>query len=124
MALLWDLARDPSLHAPAVGIRYTRDFRPWWNDRAAEIRPRLEERLRGALRSAVPDVADASLESRLIEWAEERWLRHELPSLQAFQSRLVKDCFAMPVLTSLRDVDDPALFAADGRHGPAFEALS
>lgn len=124
MALLWDLARDSSLRPPADGIRQTRDFRPWWNARAADIRPRLEERLRRALRSAIPDVADAGLESQLVHWAEERWVRHELPALQSFRSRLLKDCFAMPVLTSLRDVDEPAMFAADGRHGPAFEALS
>ncbi|HEX5758566.1 MAG TPA: helicase-related protein [Thermoanaerobaculia bacterium] len=123
MALLWDLARDPLLRAPSNGIRYTRDFRPWWISGAADIQPRLAERLRRALRSAVPEVADSGLEARLVRWGEERWERHELPSLQSFRSRLVKDCFAMRVLTSLRDVDEPATFGADSRHGPAFEAL-
>jgi hypothetical protein len=124
MALLWDLARDATLGAPAEGIRKTRRFSPWWNARATDIVPRLEERLAAALRAPVAVVADPPLEEELVDWAMARWRQHERPAMEAFRSDLTKDLFAGAVLTSLRDVDEPAYFAAAPRNDRAFGVLT
>jgi hypothetical protein len=124
MAILWDLARDTTLGPPHEGIRKTRQFSPWWNARATDIVPRLEERLEAALRAPVPEVADPPLEDELVEWAMARWQQHERPAMEAFRNDKTKDLFAGAVLTSLRDVDEPAYFAAAPRNDRAFGVLT
>src|SRR5438552_5239840 len=48
MALLWDLCRDPEFHGPEVGIRYTRHFLKWWNERKPQLNPVLTARIERA----------------------------------------------------------------------------
>ena len=53
MALLWDLALDPSLDGPRQGIKQTRWLQPWWNGYANQLKPLLAQRLERCYRTWV-----------------------------------------------------------------------
>jgi hypothetical protein len=123
MALLWDLARDSRLNPPFEGIKRTTKLQSWWNAQAALFRPVLEQRMLTAYRAQVPGAADPELEDHLVEWARAQWEHHELPSLQSFSANNSTNLFAEKVMTSLRDVDENAVFSTTGSYVRVFNSL-
>lgn len=123
MALLWDFARDSRFTPPAAGIRWTRQFRPWWNAHGATIEPELRERLRRTYRTLVEGVADRALEDQLSDRALERWDNVEKPQMLAFNADNTTELFRETVMTSLRDVDEPVDFFALPVAGHIYKAL-
>lgn len=110
MALLWDLARDPSLEGPQEGIRQTRSLQAWWNGYANRLKPLLTERLERSYGSLVGGVNDRVLEEELITRVLQRWENHELPSIRQFNQDWTTELFRLRVLSSFRDVDEAVGF--------------
>ena len=124
MSLLWDLARMSELDPPRNGIRWTREFQPWWNARGPEIEILIRERLDRAYRASVVAAADRALEDAMVERVLRRWRHTELPQLTTFVADRTKDLFRERVMTSLRDVDEAVSFGATPRSTPIYEALT
>lgn len=123
MSLLWDSSRDPALGAPVVGVRQTRNFRQWWNERSADLAPVLTERISRAYRSVVADVAERVLEDELVARTLDRWERYELPTMMQFDKDRTVELFRTKVLSSFRDIDDPVEFAPDDDSRAAYVAV-
>ena len=124
MALLWDLARDPSLGGPPEGIRRTRSMQPWWNGHANQLKPLLRERLRRSYRSLVSGVNDRVLEDELVDRVLQRWEADELPSMIRFNQDSTRELFRLRVLSSFRDVDETVGFPALFKSAEALERLA
>jgi hypothetical protein len=123
MALLWDLARDPTYHGPAEGIRLTRHFQRWWNSRAADLEPILRQRLAQAYRTLVSGIGDPGLEQQLVDRALDRWDNVERPQMSTFDADKTKELFRERVLSSLRDVDEAVEFGAMPTSQRVYESL-
>jgi hypothetical protein len=126
MGLLWDLCRDDRLGGPSEGIRRTRWLSKWWNARAVDIKPRLEDRIERAYRSRVAGVNEPSLEDELVERVLHRWTHVEMPTMQRFDADSTRHLFRERVLASFRDIDLPVEFGARPFHfnEAAFESLT
>jgi hypothetical protein len=115
MALLWHLARDPSLNPPSVGIRKTSDFAKWWNTQGSQLTNRIESGIDSAYRSPVPGVNPADLENQLASGAVEEWRNIQSPSVRRFDGDDTRDLFRSPgVMGSLRDVEESVDFSGHG----------
>jgi hypothetical protein len=123
MALLWDLARRPSLNGPEQGIKRTRNLQPWWNAQAPRLKPLLDTRLERSYRSFVGGVNERILEDELATRVLRRWQDQELFNMQRFDHDNSTQLFREKVLSSFRDVDDPVDFEARPWSASAFEAL-
>ena len=123
MALLWDMTRDPDLHAPEEGIHYTRSLRSWWNARSPSLLPIIKERLEKAYRCITPSAAEASLEQELVAGVIERWEDVERHDMIRFSRDRSRDLFSHPVLTSFRDVETAVDFELRPWSQAAYEAL-
>ncbi|WP_157172967.1 DEAD/DEAH box helicase family protein [Nocardia exalbida] len=108
-ALLWDETRDPNWGTSA-NIGKTREFSAWWNARAANFLPQLNERIARAFRCPVSDVVMSADEQRLVDDALLRWNQIERPRLQQWYSDWLTELFTGPAMTSLRDVQPPTEF--------------
>ena len=124
MALLWDLALDPSLGGPPEGIKQTRRLQPWWNGYAHQLKPRLRERLERCYRAWVSGVNDRTLEDELAARVLRRWEDYELPSIVRFNHDRTDQLFTTRVLSSFRDVDETVGFSALPMSADAFEQLT
>lgn len=124
VALLWDLALDPSLDGPAEGIKQTRSLSPWWQGHANQLKPLIRERLERSYRTTVGGVSDRVLEDELVERVVNRWEEHELHSMVRFNQDHVAQLFMSRVLTSFRDVDEAVGFSAMPKTAYALERLN
>jgi hypothetical protein len=123
MALLWDLCRDPEFHGPEVGIRYTRYFLKWWNERKPQLNPVLTARIERAYRSAVLGVNERGLEDELVARAGDRWSNHEVTQLGVPTADRTVELFTRRPLLSFRDVDVAVFFEPMPMSRSAVEAL-
>ena len=123
MALLWDLCRLPDLHGPDVGIRQTRHFLKWWNERKPQLNPILSARIERAYRSAVHGVNERALEDELVARAADRWSNHEAKQLGVAKADRTVDQFTRRPLLSFRDVDVAVFFEPMPMSRSAVEAL-
>jgi helicase-like protein len=111
LALLHDLARDPSLGAPLTGVRYAKDFQAWWNTNRAAIDAIIRNRLRRCYETPVTGVNDPSMERELADRAMGRWIDTESKSLSIpAQEQHTARLFNLAPLTNFRDIDEPAQF--------------
>lgn len=124
MALLWDLALDPSLDGPRQGIRQTRWLQPWWNGYANQLKPLLAQRLERCYRTWVNGVNDRALEDELAARVQRRWEDYELPAMVRFNHDRTDQLFTLRVLSSFRDVDEKVGFTALPMSADAFEQLT
>lgn len=123
MALLWDLTRDPANGAPPGGIRRVRDFRPWWDARAATLEPILRDRIERAYRAVVAGAVDRTLEDQLVERALHRWDHYERNQIVTYEQDNTKELFLERVMENLRDVDEAVGFDPWPRATQIYEAL-
>ena len=124
MALLWDLALDPSLDGPRQGIKQTRWLQPWWNSHANQLKPLLAQRLERCYRTWVKGVNDRALEDELAARVQRRWEEYELPAMVRFNHDSTAQLFTLRVLSSFRDVDERVGFTALPMSADAFEQLT
>ena len=124
MALLWDLALDPSFDGPRQGIKQTRWLQPWWNGYANQLKPVLAERLERCYRTWVKGVNDRALEDELAARVLRRWQDYELPAMVRFNHDRTDQLFTLRVLSSFRDVDEKVGFTALPMSADAFEQLT
>jgi hypothetical protein len=125
LALLHDLAREPSLDPPAAGVRSSKDFQGWWNRKRAAIDARIRDRLRRCYETPIAGVNDPTMEREVADRASARWADTEYPSLsRPPQDRRTADMFNQPPLSNFRDIDEPAQFQATSRSRDAFAALT
>ncbi len=123
MSLLWDMTRDPALHAPEDGIRHTRSLSTWWNAYSPTLLPVLRERLEKAYRCITPSAAEATLEQQLVTGVLERWEEVERHDMIRFSTERSAELFSHPVLSSFRDVESAVDFELRPWSGAAYEAL-
>ncbi|QBI19630.1 hypothetical protein ER308_08745 [Egibacter rhizosphaerae] len=123
MALLWDMTRDPANDPPEGGIRRVRNFRPWWEPRAAILEPVLRDRLERAYRAVVATAVDRTLEDQLVERALDRWDHYERNQMVTYEQDNTKELFLERVMENLRDVDEAVGFDPWPRAGQIYEAL-
>jgi hypothetical protein len=125
LALLHDLARDPSLGAPTVGVRYAKDFQAWWNAHRTAIDQLIHDRLRRCYETPIVGVNDPGMERELADRALDRWANTEYHSLGIpAQERRTDGLFNLPPLSNFRDIDEPAQFGVWFPSRDAFEALT
>ena len=124
MALLWDLALNPSLNGPREGIKQTRALQPWWNAEGDHLKPLLRQRLERCYRTWVSGVNDRALEDELVERVLRRWEEYELPAMLRFSHDRTAELFMSRVLSSFRDVDERVGFSALPKSADAFEQLT
>jgi hypothetical protein len=112
LALLHDLARDPSLGGPVEGVAYAKDFQAWWNANRAAIDARIRDRLRRCYETPIAGVNDPGMERELGDRAMRRWVDTESKSLSIpAQEKKTTHLFNMAPLTNFRDIDTPSDFA-------------
>ena len=125
LALLHDLARDPSLGAPETGVRYAKDFQKWWNANRDAIDAIIRDQLRRCYETPVSGVNDAGMERELADRAMARWVDTESKSLSIpAEERLTARLFNLPPLTNFRDIDEPAQFQVRYPSKDAFIAVT
>ncbi|UOY00285.1 helicase-related protein [Blastococcus sp. PRF04-17] len=125
LALLHDLARDPSLGAPTVGVRYAKDFQAWWNAHRTAIDQQIRDRLRRCYETPIVGVNDPGMERELADRALDRWANTEYHSLGIpAQERRTDGLFNLPPLSNFRDIDEPAQFGVWFPSRDAFEAVT
>lgn len=125
LALLHDLARDPSLDPPLVGVRYAKDFQRWWNTNRTAIDAIIRDRLRRCYETPVAGVNDPGMESELADRAMGRWVGTESKSLSIpAQERQTSRLFNLTPLTNFRDIDEPAEFPVWYPSREAFTAVT
>jgi hypothetical protein len=124
LALLHDLARDPAMSAPAVGVRGVKAFQDWYNSKRALIDHQLTARLRDCFATPIPSVNDTAMEQELVKRVLERWDRFERPRLtRPPEEKLTKALFAYAPLTNFRQIDEASEFQVRAKHRDAFTAL-
>lgn len=125
LALLHDLARDPSLGAPLAGVRYAKDFQSWWNAARSQIDAALQSRLRRCYATPVAGVNDAGMEDELADRAMTQWTDIESRALsRPIQERPTAMLFHNKPLANFRDIDDPAEFQVFFPSREAFDAVT
>ena len=124
MALLWDLALDPSLNGPIDGIKQTRRLQPWWHAYTSQLQPLIRQRLERCYRTWVSGVNDRVLEDELVRRVLRRWEERELPSMVRFNHDNTTQLFVSKVLSSFRDVDETVGFSALPKSADAYELLT
>lgn len=125
LALLHDLARDQGLGAPEQGIRRSKDFQAWWNQRRQAIDARVQQRLRRCYETPITGVNDPDQERELGDRALARWNDTESKALsRPPEEKNTESMFYERPLANFRDIDDPADFSVYYRSREAFEAVT
>ncbi len=125
LALLHDLAREPSLNGPVQGVKYAKDFQNWWNTNRSAINAAIQSRLRRCYETPVAGVNDPAMERELGDRAMRRWTDTEYQSLSipAQESQTAR-LFNISPLSNFRDIDEPARFPVWYPSKDAFERLT
>ena len=126
VALLWDLARDPSFNCPIQKRQFEETKEP----------AHLVEYLCGIRIGRSPcganssDVSIAScfsspssLEDRIVQAATDRWLQVEKNQMEMWNSDRSTDLFRESAMTSLRDIDVSVQFGGLHDATRIYEAL-
>jgi Helicase conserved C-terminal domain len=125
LALLHDLARDPSLDPPDAGVANAKDFQKWWNAQRPALDACIRDRLRRCYETPILGVNDPAMEKELADRALDRWANTEYRALSVpAQERKTAGLFHAKPLSNFRDIDDPAQFGVWWRSREAFLAVT